>query len=345
MSYIEDLTINISLQTKAISEQDFGTALIIGKRASGDSRIGKLGTYDSTDAMKDDGFVDEDPEFKIASEMFKQNPSPPRVMTYTRDDSGTISEGLDEAKSIDNSFYGILIEERDKASLHAAGDWASINEKIFIGSSADLTVLDDRNNLRESFLVHKQAVEFPEAGWVGMNLHKQPGSITWKWKSPVGAIASDYSFAELSQIRSGHGQTLSKRAGVVYSDEGVTTSGEYIDVIQSRDFVKARLSEALFALMVKTDKIPYDNTGFAKIEDAIRTVLREAGDLGIIAKVVTEEDQAKSDEGTYKFIVSVPNLNDISTNNRALRKIPGISFSFVIAGAIHALTINGVITV
>lgn len=347
MPYINDLTIRIILQTLALQQQNFGIPLILGKRASG-SLIASYKEFSGNDAlasMVTAGFLTTDDEYKMVAKMLAQSPCPETIAIYVRDEDDNIATALSALITSHNSWYALLITERDKTSLAAAGDWAAANKKIFIGCTSDLTALTGRNVTREAYLMHTDAANFPEAAWVGLCLPQEIGSITWKWKRPSGVTASTFTLTELNAIRTGHAQTMSERSGVVYTDEGITTGGEYIDVIQARDYIEARLGEELFGLQVRSGKIPYDNTGFARIEAVIRSVLNECGNRGIIARAVDDADRLKSDNGVYMYKVTVPARSSIPTNDRAARKLTGIKFTLTIAGAVHNIDIDGYIEV
>ena len=265
--------------------------------------------------------------------------------TYVGGSVGSIATALDTLIQTRNNWYGLFITERDNASLHAAGDWALGNEKFFVGCSADPAALDGRNNIREAYLIHNDAANFPEAAWAGMCFPQAIGTITWKWKTPTGVVASNFNLTELGTIRAGNGQTLSERSGVVYADEGITTGGEYIDVVMSRDYVKARLGEAIFATQIRSPKVPFDNSGAAMLEAPMRDVFRQCGKQTIIAKAVSEADKKKSDEGEYMYTVTIPERSEVPDNDRAARKWSGIEFGFTIAGAVHAVDVSGTITI
>ncbi len=345
MADLNDIVINISMLTKALSVQGFALPLILGSKVDGNVLQGVYAEYAELSEMTEAGFLTTDSEYKMAAMMFAQSPCPETIAVYCRDSEVAIDTALAALIVNHNDWYALLITERDATSLALAGTWALSNEKIFIGCSSAITALTGRNNNREAYLIHDKAADYPEAAWVGMCLPKDIGSITWKWKCPTGVSASSFTTTELNQIRTGHGQTFSKRSGVVYSNEGITTGGEYIDNMMSRDYVKARLGEALFNLQIKNDKIPFDNTGFAMIESTMREVFKDCGENGIIAKVVTEDDAELSDEGVYMYKITIPERSDISATDRAARNIPGIKFSLTVAGAVHNMTVNGTIEV
>jgi hypothetical protein len=349
MASINDIVINISLLTKPITQKGFGLPLVVGNRADTDPLYKNYAEYSDLDSMVSDGFTSSDDEYKMVSAMFAQSPRPDVVAVYIRDSVDTLSDSLDELAGTYNDWYILLVTERDNTSLNSAGDWIAAREKLFFGCSSSVMALSGRNNTREAYVIHDQPDTFPDAAWVGFCLPRAIGSITWKWKAPTGVVAADFTLTELNNIRKqegyGYGQTFTERSGIVYSNEGITTGGQYIDVIMSRDYIRARLEESLFALQVRSDKISFDNTGFAQMESEIRAVLKTAGTNGIIARATTEEDLLKSDEGEYMYKVSVPSRSDVPINDRAERKLSGIEFSFTIAGAIHSVDVNGVIEV
>ncbi len=75
--------------------------------------------------------------------------------------------------------------------------------------------------------------------------------------------------------------------GQTVSYPGKVTSGEFIDIIISRDYIEARIVEELQRLLIVTPKIPYTLEGFTQVESLIRSVLRQAGINGIIAPAVS----------------------------------------------------------
>lgn len=346
---INDLVINISLSTTAVTSQDFGTALIVGSRETGDALIGTGADYSELSELLDAGFETTDPEYIMLAHFFAQSPRLESVGVYIRDASEDIKTVMNSVFAA-YSHYVILTTDRVLANLQSFGDVTLSNERLFVGGYTSEDILTDRSNIREAYLIHdKAATKYYEAAWVGRCLPYDIGKITWKWQCPEGVAASSFTLTELKAIRAANGQSFSKRSGYVYADNGITTGGQFIDVIMARDYVKAMLSDDIFALNIKRaaegEKVPMDDTGGAQIESTIRERFRKCGKQGIIAKAESEDDLEKSDEGEYMFTVSVPQRSELEDEDRADRNWAGITFKFTVAGAVHGTEISGVIEV
>lgn len=342
MAFIQDISVSIIRGTKALAQQGFGMPLIVGNTTT----AGVPGVYREFGDMTSVAQVysDTDNEYQMASMMFAQEPSPKEIAIFSRN-TETITNALTTVNESNPGFYAVFIADRDSASLAEAGDWANANKKFFFGGTSDETALTGRNVDREAYIVHNEADKYPECAWAGMNLPKDPGSITWKWKSLNGQNAANYTLTELNTIRDANGQTITEVGGVAVVNEGKCTSGEFIDVIRGQDWVKARIEENLYQLFISNDKIAMDNVGIAQVESTIRSVLKMAGNRGIIAKATTETELTKSDDKEFMYQVTVPRREDITVNDRANRILPGVEFIYYLAGAIHEAEVKGKITV
>jgi len=192
MAHIEDIQIQIALETKALTQQGFSRPLILGARESLSGMIDHYGEYADLAGMKEAGFTSADPEYAMAGKIFAQNIKPDIISVAIRDESDSIQDALSATLEKSSSWYAVLIAERDKESLHEAGDWALENKRLFFGCTDDITALSERNNIREAYLLHNNPLSYPECAWVGLCIPQEPGSITWKWKSPAGVIESNY---------------------------------------------------------------------------------------------------------------------------------------------------------
>lgn len=341
MAYINDITINISRGTLGLQQQNF-TPIIIGSGAIASGVVSATELTDLTDA----GYTTADEEYKMMSAMMAQSPSPSLVKVMRKASGTAYDDALATLITTDNDFYAITIESREKADLALVGTWANSNKKFFFGCSSDITALDSRNVDREAYLIHDNLPgDYPECALVGREIPKQPGSNTYKWVQLSGQNASTYTSTQLNTIRTNNGQALQSQAGSIFTNDGKTTSGEFIDIIIGQDWVEDQLNIGLLGLFLKNDKVSMDDVGIAQVEGVIRDVLKRAGDNKIIARAVSEADLLKSDDKIYIYQVTVPLRSAISTTDRANRDLTGVKFVYTTAGAIHKTTITGLIEV
>lgn len=314
--------------------------------AAAEASLADPGRYHEFSELKEliDYYTADDAEYKMAAAMFAQSPRPTVVAVYSRDPGAAIAATLAAVQAVNDTWYAFMINNRTKAEIHAAGTWANSNKKLFFGCTSDLTALDDRNNDREIIVIHDRPSDYPECAWVGQNLPKAPGSITWKWKSLNGQIAAAFNTTDLNTIRTKNSQTLTEYGSIVIMNEGKTTSGEFIDVIHGQDWVEAQLEARLFLLQTQNEKINLDNDGIAQVESVVRSVMIDAGRAGIIARATTDDEKKRSKDGVYLYTVDVPLRDEISVNDRNARHLPGVNFSYELAGAMHKITVNGKIT-
>jgi hypothetical protein len=341
MAFINDITINISRGTVGLTQRSFDP-LVIGSGAAASGIITASELTDLTDA----GYTSNDNEYKMASAMLAQSPRPSIVKVVRKASSATYVEALTSLRGTDDSWYTVCIDSRSKTDLQAVGTWANSNSKFFFGCSSDITSLTDRNVDRESYLLHdNDATDFPECAWVGRVIPLTPGAATWKWKVLSGQNASTFTSSQLNTIRTNNGQALQEQKGVTFVNEGITTSGEYIDIIHGQDWVEDQLKIGLLGLFLRNDKIPYDDTGIAQVEGVVRDVMKRAGDNGLIAAAVSEDDLEISDDKVYIYQVTVPQRSETAVNDRATRTLRDIKFQYTTAGAIHKAIVTGKITV
>lgn len=376
MMYLNDLDIEIKTAISSVSQAGFGVPMILGFKESGDPFIGKYYNVSSSSELLDllrkdltgiKGLKENEenaaiqgyeikstnfPEYDMLINIFAQSPSPEKVFVYFAENitaadkiKDNIITSLEAATAANSDWYALLTTKTDQTTIAYIANWTSEKEKIFFAATTyDLDFIK-KGLSRTALYITETPANHPEAAVVGMCLPEDPGSITWKWKSPENVSADNFSTAILQLIRDNNAQTLCERSDVVYTDEGIANDGTYIDILQARDYMKARLEEDLLSLMTTNGKIPYDNTGFAQIESVIRARLTQCGAQGIIARCTTETEKKQSDEGVYMYKVSIPKRDDTSTTDRAKRALNDVTFTAVLAGAVHTVAISGTITV
>ena len=343
MARIQDISISITSGAKALEKKSFSKPLILGSPSA------EGGTYKEYAELPDiaEDFGTTTPEYKMASAIFQQNNRPSIIALYRREEGDTIEQSLNKVTAINNSWYGLLIPEREAVYLNRAGAWAQSNRKFFFGCSDDVTAVNKLTIIRDrdARLIHSSPLDFPDCAWVGRCLASQPGSLTWKWKTLIGQSVCNFGITDLNYIRANHGQALQEQSGQVFTNEGITTAGEYIDVIIGMDWIESELQTGLLGLFLNNDIISFDNVGISQVESVFIDVFSRAGKNKIVAEATTESELAESYDGRYLFWLNIPEREDVSANDRALRLLSGCEFEYTLAGAIHEVKVKGKIII
>jgi len=171
-----------------------------------------------------------------------------------------------------------------------------------------------------------------EAAWIGLNAPKDPGSITWKFKTLSGVTADDYTDTEKTNVKGKNANLYNEIGGIDIMEEGVVISGEYIDVMRGVDWIQARIEEKVYSTLAASDKVPYTDAGVDIVKSDVNSILRIAIGQGILA-----DDPAPA--------VTAPDVADIPTADKQARILRDVEFTATLAGAIHKVYIDGFVSV
>lgn len=203
-------------------------------------------------------------------------------------------------------------------------------------TAADAEGLKDLGtNDRVVGFVHKNVLA--AAALVGEASGLNPGSFTYKNLILTGIEPTVLSETELKAIHEANGLTFVTKAGDNVTSEGKAMSGEYIDIIDTKDWIISQIVYRTQKLLNAMPKVPYDNGGIAMLENVCLTVLKEAAVMGMIAY--------DSDNGRYLYSTNYALRDTQDAADRVERKYIGGNFSFELAGAIHTVVVNGEISI
>ena len=325
------------------SKSDVVDALIVLINASGSAAIGKYTAAASTDG---DSVVLTaiDPS---ASVSVSANSN---MLVTDITASSTIGGDLTAINSENDGWYGFCIQERDKATILAAAEWAEPQTKIFFASSDDADVIDVTKTddvlstlqatryMRTAFIADKHAdSQYLEAAWMGRCFTIAPGGETWALKQLSGVQSSNYSATNKQVIMSKGGNTFEQYAPQIYlTSPGKVVSGEWIDVIRFRDWLQNFIQTSMVTMMINRDKVPYTDPGIALVVNNLQGSLRQGQAVGGISP-----DELDENNNTVPgFVITYPLSVNVPFQDKADR-ILNISFSARLAGAIHLVNITG----
>jgi hypothetical protein len=350
MSLRDIVNVQITRQTRAVSRVGFGTLLIVGEHAIFAERVRY---YADIDALVDDGFAVGDEIYKAAAAALSQSPRPVRIGVGRKAAVGeTWVEAMTAIRNYNDEWYGLVITSRVEADVLAVAGWVETQIKIFGTSSDDIGILDagdvgdivsqlqDLGYARTFAFYHDEVDQYVEAALFGKQLPKDPGTESWKFKTLAAVTADQLTESQALAALDKGANLYQSIGGVSITREGNMVEGEFIDIIHGVDWLQARMTERIYSRLVNLPKVPYTDGGIAVVESEIRGQLQDAQTVGFIAGDTLDEQ----DHVVPAFTITVPRAADVPANDKAERVLNGVSFNATLAGAIHAVNVNGVVS-
>lgn len=240
----------------------------------------------------------------------------------------------------DDSWYAVVTDSHDEVEIKLLAAYIETLRKLYVAACSDDELqtsattdlgsdLEAAGYAQTALIQHVDTSQCPDAAWIGARLPYDPGSETWKFTrligvDPVKLTAAETTFLEGKNVN--HYQTV---AGVNITSEGVTASGEYIDVTRTIHALTSAIEEDVYAVLVSNVKVAFTDAGIALIDNALRGVLQRFVTSGALAS----------------YTVDVPLESEVASADKAARALRTINFTAELAGAIHKVVIRGKLTV
>ena len=332
-----DVKVNIDL-AKPVGQLGFGVPLILLENA--DAEVAYTEVSDISE-MAAAGIASGSVAYKAALLMFSQNNAPKTIAVCAVTTPATTA--LADAVLVDKGWRQLIVvnggETPSTVQAISALVEAMDGKMYFANLDVDDTTALTVKGLRRTVLFYCDAnedVPVPVAALVGETAGRAAGSFTYKNLILKGIAAQELSDQEIEAIHNKGGITFVAKAGDNVTSEGKVAGGEYIDVIDSEDYIIQQLTYKTQKVLNNAAKVPYDNNGIALLESVAKDVLHGAYTNGMIA---TNED------GTPGYWLNYALREDTKEADRAARRYIGGSFGFALAGAIHTVEVTGTITV
>lgn len=267
--------------------------------------------------------------------------APYRTMTIEMESGDITTATIVTTLGASQPVATITFTEQDDVLEVAA--WAETQKKIFLHTDNDATIITNGTSDlayqlkaldydRTGIAYHPNLVssdQFLMEAWEGKMLPKDPGSATWMYKSLSGITTVSLTSSQRTFALGKNCNIYTATASVGMTEKGQVVSGEYIDIIRGIDWLEATIQETIFSTLINVDKVPYTSDGIAVVEGLLKSALDEGVRKGVLAS----------------YVVIVPEIGDISDQDKIDRILPDVEFTGVLAGAIHYITISGTVTV
>lgn len=313
-----------------------GRPLIIGTSTDGkDFKI----YYELSAVLAD--FAISTEIYKAAFALFNQGDHSPESIAIMLYKTGSpLTDFL--PKIFQKDWYYLISTSSTAANIITIADAVEQdNTREFFASTNSLTdgaSFFAKKWKRTTVMYHTNTGNYPEAAWIGDAGSAEAGATTWKGHTLNGITPLDLSRTELEAIHALNMNTYVTKAGDNVTSEGKTMSGEYIDIVQSEDWLTMNIEFAVQKLFNRASqansKIPYDNSGIGQIEGQVLVILKRADLNGMIAR---------GDNGLAIYSTNFQTRSQVDAADREARVYNGGTFEFELAGAIHKTKIKGLI--
>lgn len=328
-----DVIVKIS-QTAIAGKDGFGMPLILT------TNLTDAVPYTLCETLEDvkNACGSESEAVKAADLIFAQKNKPSKIAVYGSKEAGTTAI----AEVISKPWRQLIVikGDSDETTDAAISAYIESTNKLFfitVSSIEELANLKDYSRTVAFYYDLKNGENLVQpyavAALVGETAGRTVGSFTYKNIIIKGLVPLEISDNQLGEIHNGGALTVVTKAGDIVTTDGKVCSGEFIDIIDSKDWIIQQIEYRTQQMMNNSDKLPCTDTGISVLENATANVLQEAFTNGMIA---TAEDGT-----TPLYTVNFKKRSEMSAEERASRTYTGGNFEFTLAGAIHSAEIKG----
>ncbi|WP_223643948.1 DUF3383 family protein [Corallococcus sp. EGB] len=265
----------------------------------------------------------------------------PGVLAVAQDgaDAGVAAD-LDACATEQPDWYGILTPTPSRAETLAIAEWTEANGRLFAVASIDSAHLGPFNAAqptadtfgalkagsyaRTLALQQASTGDFADAAALGYLLATEPGSVTLHLKTLAGVSALPLTDTQVANLRQRNANPYVTLAGRNVVLDGKVSADEFADKVRDTDWFVARLKEDVFLLAANSLKLPFTDPGITVVTSTVGARAR----LGVNAGFLAEEPAP---------VVSAPRASEVPAADKAARRLPGVTLTAYIAGAIHSV--------
>lgn len=275
-----------------------------------------------------------------------------QTLSISATTSDSASTALSAIETYSTDWYFISTEDRTSQFILAMASEIQARKKIFFTANADVKALQGTDptsatdvpaqlakNMytRTVCLWHHTAdYDYPEMAYIAYGAPYDAGSIAWG-NAQLTGVAASLQPANQRPLTSIQKSALDARScnfidldgGVPVVRRGVTSGGEWIDIIRGVDWLESDLKTSLRDLLInqKGGKITYDDTGITRIRQVIETSLQRAVNRNFLST----------------YTVTVPKASQVALADKKARILKDITFHGILAGAILDVDLKGTV--
>jgi len=355
MALSDIVSVSITRQTRTPSTASFNDIMIVAEflAASTTPPMGedeRVLTFNTIDEVSTAGFATTSDVYLAASAIFSQNPRVGQIKVGRKlivgDGTETWTAALTAVNVYDPEWYGLVACTRTLADQKLVVDWVEAQTKICAVSSGDANILDsssaddialyiETSSLARSTVIYHpesdltSADEFPDAAWLGKMFTYDPGQASWKFKTLAGVSSYSLTPTKRSAVLGKNANIYTVVSGVAITEDGTDGEGEFLDIIRGTDWLKSRIQDLIYAVLLNNPKVPFTDGGIQAVVGAISGQLQDAVNKQFLLP---------------GFTIQYPLASEVSATDKGNRNLPDITFIAQYAGAIHSVELTGTIS-
>lgn len=254
-----------------------------------------------------------------------------------------------------NAWYGLAVDNTlTPTQVQAVAADIEARVKVFCHSSQDATILDaatttdiasllKTSGYRRTFsFYHPDPTMYPHVSAFARAFTVDFGgtdtTITLKFKQLPGVSVTTLTTTQKLATEGKNCNVYTSVGSVSIVAEGVMASGVFFDEVHGVDWLTDAIENNVFGyLYTRTTKVPLTDKGGASLEQQVIRALDEGVNNGLLAPG-TDISGEFLPNGYLTSVQKVADMNQADIDNRVA---PTISFIALLAGAVHAVQING----
>lgn len=265
--------------------------------------------------------------------------------------SANPSVDLAAAALVDQDFYGVSGAWASAANITDIAAWTEANKRLHAYTTPDtanLTLGSGVFNTLKTSAYNRTYGQFSgtqrnygATALMGNRFTDDAGSDTWAFVTLANVAADALTPNQISAATSLEGAAsnngnvyVSGVANVNATLTGLAASGLFIDIQRGIDALSRDIQVSIFAAMKAASdagsRIPYTRKGISAIKGVVNNALQRFVTSGFL-----------SNDPGFEPNVSVPDIKNVSSTDKAKRILRNVNFTAVAQGAIQTVLVRG----
>lgn len=281
---------------------------------------------------------------KTMQVMFNQKERYPKIAALGVAEETDLLSALEPNNALGDAYW-IASEGLTEDGHKALSDYAEDSGYIYMPTMTleDATAYKESTDLlskiydRTFIMVTEKEGDNLGAALVSLSSGNFFGHWWPKFKTLNNMSPTSYTEDELTTIRNINANTYLRENGVNVVSDARVLSGEFLDIVQTEDYLRDAILTEIWNILTKTPKIAYIQKGIDLVHSGLIAALDKASQTSVGVLLLDENNDVT-------YTTSAPLRNEIDTELIKQRILPDLKFTAIPSGAVGSVEITGLIT-